>query len=31
MNTTAINSITIVSANAANFAANSHWALYGIK
>lgn len=31
MNTAAINSITIVSANGANFTTNSHWALYGIK
>jgi hypothetical protein len=31
MNTAAINNITIVPANGPDFAANSHWALYGIK
>jgi hypothetical protein len=31
MNTTAISTITIVPANGPNFAANSHWALYGIR
>ena len=31
MNTTAINTITIVPANGPNFAAGCHWALYGIK
>jgi hypothetical protein len=31
MNTAAINTITIVPANGPDFAANCHWALYGIK